>query len=312
VTADGIVGRGAARPAKPVLIVNPRSGGGTAVRHDLVAACRTRGIEPIVFEPGHDLAAIADAAICDGADVIGMAGGDGSQSTVAAVAARHGVPYVCVPAGTRNHFALDLGVDVRDVVGSLDAFVHVDERRIDLGSVNGRVFVNNVAMGVYGEVVKSAAYRDNKFRTTVRMLPGLIDPDATPFDLRFELPGGRAERSAVLLIVSNNPYGIGIPPARETRGRLDGGVLGVIAVTRPPHGVDEWTASTFRVDSGATVALGVDGESVAMEPPLVFESLPQALTIRAPVRRSPTPPADARLRDIVARAPFRARGPAGS
>jgi diacylglycerol kinase family enzyme len=287
VSPDRIAGDRASRPAKPVLIVNPRSGGGKAVRNDLVAQCRTRGIESIVFEPGEDLSAIADAAIRGGADLIGMAGGDGSQSTVAAIAAQHGVPFVCIPAGTRNHFALDIGVDVRDVVGSLDAFRHDSERRIDLGRVNGRVFVNNVAMGVYGAVVQSPDYRDNKVRTTIRMLPGLVGPDAAPFDLRFELSDGQVQRSAALLVVSNNAYGVAPRPRHGTRGGLDAGVLGVIALTGPPPGgVDEWTTPVFRVDSGATVALGIDGESVDMEPPLLFECLPQALTIRVPARRS--------------------------
>ena len=99
------------RPAKSVLIVNPRSGGGKAARFDLVAQCRARGIDPILFEPGDDLTALATAAVRAGADALGMAGGDGSQAAVAAVAAEHDLPYVCVPAGTRNHFALDLGID---------------------------------------------------------------------------------------------------------------------------------------------------------------------------------------------------------
>lgn len=299
-SSDRRTGDRASRSSNRVLIVNPRSGGGKAVRSDLVAQCRARGIEPIVFEPGEDLSAIAEAAIRDGAGVIGMAGGDGSQSTVAAVAAQHGVPFVCIPAGTRNHFALDIGVDVRHIVGALDAFLHDDERRIDLGRVNGRVFVNNVAMGVYGAVVQSPEYRDNKVRTTIRMLPGLVGPTATPFDLRFQMSDGREQRSAVLLIVSNNPYGIGPRPRRETRGRLDSGVLGVIALTGPPpKGADEWTTPMFRVDSGTTVALGIDGESVEMEPPLVFECVPQALTIRVPIRRSRIAPASARLRTVV-------------
>ncbi len=296
---DRTTGDGVSSAANPVLIVNPRSGGGKAVRNDLVAQGRARGIEPIVFEPGEDLTAIAEAAIRDGCGVIGMAGGDGSQSTVAAIAAQHGVPFVCIPAGTRNHFALDIGVDVHDVVGSLDAFIHDDERRIDLGRVNGRVFVNNVAMGVYGAVVQSPEYRDNKVRTTIRMLPGLIGPEAEPFDLRFELSDGHPQSGAVLLLVSNNPYGIASRPRRGTRGRLDAGVLGILAVTRPPpRGMDEWTTPVFRVDSSATVALGIDGESVELEPPLLFECLPQALRIRVPVR-SPITPAGARLRTVV-------------
>ena len=92
-------------PAKSVLIVNPRSGGGKAARFDLVAQCRARGIDPILFEPGDDLTTLATAAVRAGADALGMAGGDGSQAAVAAVAAEHDLPYVCVPAGTRNHFA---------------------------------------------------------------------------------------------------------------------------------------------------------------------------------------------------------------
>ncbi len=188
---DRITHDWASRSANPVLIVNPRSGGGKAIHSDLVAQCRARGIEPIVFEPGENLSAIAETAIRDGAGVIGMAGGDGSQAAVGAVAARHDVPFVCIPAGTRNHFALDIGVDVGDVVGVLDAFFQDDERRIDLARVNGRVFVNNAAMGVYGAVVQSADYRDNKVRTTIRMLPGLIGPDAASFDLRFQVPDRR-------------------------------------------------------------------------------------------------------------------------
>ena len=142
-----------------------------------------------MFEPGDDPTTLATAAVRDGADALGMAGGDGSQAAVAAVAAEHGLPYVCVPAGTRNHFAFDLGIDRNDVVGALDAFVDGDERRIDLGRVNGQVFVNNVAMGVYGAVVQAPAYRDHKVRTMIDMLPELVGPRAEAFDLRFT--GGR-------------------------------------------------------------------------------------------------------------------------
>jgi diacylglycerol kinase family enzyme len=272
--------------SSPALILNPRSGGGKAERFDLVAQCRARGIEPILFEPSDDLSALAAAAVRTGADALGMAGGDGSQAAVAAVAAQHGLPYVCVPAGTRNHFALDLGIDRNDVVGALDAFVDGDERRIDLGRLNGRVFVNNVAMGVYGAVVESPAYRDHKVRTVLDMLPELLGPRAQPFDLRFTGRDNRVHETAVLVLVSNNPYAIDPRPQHGTRGELDGGVLGVVAVTGPPpRGLTEWSTPTFRVDAATAVALGIDGESVAMEPPLVFESLTSALRIRTPVRR---------------------------
>ncbi len=277
----------APRPSSPALIINPRSGGGKAARYDLVAQCRSRGIEPIVFQPGDDLAALADTAVGNGADALGMAGGDGSQAAVAAVAAAHGVPFVCVPAGTRNHFAADLGINRQNVVAALDAFTDGQSRRIDLGRVNGRVFVNNVAMGFYGAVVESPAYRAHKLRTVVELLPDLVGPRAEPFDLRFMNGDGRAQETAVLVLVSNNPYALDPGPLRRSRANLDAGVLGVIAVTgMPPRGVSEWTVPSFRVDSGGEVATGVDGESVLATPPLVFESLAAALTVRTRTRRT--------------------------
>src|SRR5581483_11542698 len=112
----------AARPAHPVLIMNPKSGGGKVARARLDAECERRGIRPVLLHPGDDLAALAEDAVRGGADAIGMAGGDGSQAVVATVAARHRIPYVCVPAGTRNHFALDLGLDRDDLAGALAAF----------------------------------------------------------------------------------------------------------------------------------------------------------------------------------------------
>ena len=274
-------------PSTPVLILNPRSGGGKVERFDLVAECRARNIEPVVFEPGGDLAALAAAAVRDGADAIGMAGGDGSQAVVAGVAAAHGLPYVCVPAGTRNHFAFDLGIDRNDLVGSLDAFVAGDERRVDLGRVNGQVFVNNVAMGVYGAVVQSPEYRDHKLRTMIGMLPELVGPGAEPFDLRFTGRDGSERENAALVLVSNNPYTIDPRPQSGNRGRLDRGSLGVIALTGPPpRGLEEWATPTFRVDSATPVQLGIDGESVVMSPPLLFESDPSALRVRLPIVRT--------------------------
>ena len=186
--------------------MNPRSGGGKVERFALEQLCRDRGIEPIVLGPGSDLLAIAEDAVQRGADVIGMAGGDGSQALVASVASRHGVPFVVVPAGTRNHFALDLGLDRADVVGALDAFDDGVERRIDLAELNGRVFVNNASMGLYARIVQSPEYRDAKIATASDILPDLIGPGAAPLDLRFTLPSGEEATSANLVLVSNNSY----------------------------------------------------------------------------------------------------------
>ena len=155
-----------------------------------------------------------------------MAGGDGSQALVASVAAQRGVAHVVVPAGTRNHFALDLGLDRDDVVGALDAFGAAVERRIDLAEVNGRVFVNNVSLGVYGEITQSEEYRDAKVATTLDKLPTLLGPGGEPTDLGWTGPDGVHHDSAHLIQVSNNRYslragaGSGTPrPTRRRRAR---------------------------------------------------------------------------------------------
>jgi diacylglycerol kinase family enzyme len=270
-------------PKAPVLLVNPRSGGGKAQHHDLVGRCRAWGIEPLPLGPGDDIAAVATAAVLRGADVIGMAGGDGSQAAAAAVAAEHDLPYVVVPAGTRNHFALDLGADPDDVVGALPAFFGGQERRVDLARVNGRVFVNNSSMGHYGSIVQSRQYRDAKLRTVIEMLPELLGPRAEPFDLRFTDAEGSEHLGAQLLLVSNNRYELNPLGARRARGRIDKGTLGVVAVhlaPPPSRPVCEWTTPEFRVSSGGPVDVGLDGEAVTLGPPLVFESLPSALRAR--------------------------------
>ena len=221
----------ARRPEHPVLIMNPKSGGGKAGRFGLVTECRKRGIEPVLLEPGDDLRELAEDAVRRGADVLGMAGGDGSQALVASVAA-HGLDYVCVPAGTRNHFALDLGLDRADVVGALDAYGDGVHRCIDLADVNGRTFVNNASLGLYAEVVQAPEYRDAKLRTAAAVLPDLLGPDARPLDLCFTGPDGAEHHTAHLILVSNNPYQL-VPTGGGlgTRERIDRGVLGLVTVT---------------------------------------------------------------------------------
>ena len=283
-----------------VLLMNPRSGGGKVERFDLVEAARMRGIEPVLLEPGDDLVALAREA-ARSAEVIGMAGGDGSQALVAQVAVEHDLGYVCVPAGTRNHLALDLGLDRDDVVGALEAFTGDHEQRIDVAFVNERIFVNNVSLGIYAEIVQSAAYRDAKLETMGQMLPELLGPRATPFDLRFRGPRGDEHRSAQLVLVSNNPYRLERLAGMGSRARLDSGLLGIVAVeigsaaraavlaaletigqVRRFPGWSEWTAAEFEVESVREIAAGIDGEAVVLEPPLRFRVAPSALRIRLP------------------------------
>jgi diacylglycerol kinase family enzyme len=285
----------------PVLIMNLKSGGGKAERFSLADECAARGIRPVILRPGDDLLALAEDAIAGGARAIGMAGGDGSQAAVASVAAGHGVPFVCVPAGTRNHFALDLGLDRENVAGALDAFADQIERQVDLAVVNGRTFVNNCSLGLYAKVVQSPQYRDAKLRTAAEMLPELIGPDAEPFDLCFTSRDGTARTTAHLILVSNNPYQLARPGGRGTRERLDLGVLGIVAVqvgdaadarhfmmleltgqVQRFEGWQEWTAREFTVESGAPMEIGIDGEAMALESPLRFRAQPGALRVWLP------------------------------
>jgi hypothetical protein len=191
-----------APPAKQgVLIINPRSGGGKARRFNLAEEAEKRNVRPVLLGPHDNLRELAERAARDGADVIGMAGGDGSQAVVAAVATEHDIAHVCVPAGTRNHFAVDLGLDRDDVIGALDAFTEGVERRIDLARVNGRVFVNNASLGIYARVVQADGYRDAKLGTWRQMLPDMLGRGAAPIDLRFEGPDESGWCQATLVLV---------------------------------------------------------------------------------------------------------------
>jgi diacylglycerol kinase family enzyme len=268
----------APRPRRPVLFYNPRSGGGKAERFHLGDEARARGIEPVELTAGADLETLVRDAIAGGADALAMAGGDGSQAVVAAIAAETGLPYACIPAGTRNHFALDLGVDREDVVGALDALIDGGERVVDLADVNGRVFVNNVSLGVYADAVQKDGYRDAKLRTLLDTVPEALGPHPTDGEsLRFLDGDGHEHDANAVVLVSNNRYRLGRAVGSGTRPRLDGGVLGVAVAERA---FQEWTTTTFDLESGHSVAAGIDGEAVRLEPPLRFRAHPAALRVR--------------------------------
>ncbi|MDX6675706.1 MAG: hypothetical protein QOH11_3124 [Solirubrobacteraceae bacterium] len=273
----------AAAPERPVLFFNPKSGGGKAEKFHLADEARSRGLEAVELQRGDDLETLVRDAVSGGADALAMAGGDGSQAIVATVAAEKGLPYACIPAGTRNHFALDLGVDREDVVGALDAFVEGGERTVDLAEVNGRVFVNNVSMGLYAEAVQRQGYREAKLKTLLDTVPDVLGPDREPLDLRFAHGGTGARQSVVALLVSNNNYRLGRLLGGGTRPRIDDGQLGVVAVNAPAgrgRAWVEWSAASFEVESATPVPAGIDGEAATLEPPLRFRILPGVLRVR--------------------------------
>jgi|tagenome__1003787_1003787.scaffolds.fasta_scaffold20963661_3 diacylglycerol kinase family enzyme len=277
----------APRPRRPVVVINPRSGDGRAARAGLVTAARERGIDVVELRPGDDLAELVREAVDAGADALAMAGGDGSQAVVAALAAEADLPYACIPAGTRNHFALDLGVNRDDVVGALDAFVDGGERLVDLAEVNGRVFVNNVSLGVYAEAVQQEGYRAAKLRTLLDTVAASRAGDGASRDLRWTTPGGRTMQGAAVVMVSNNQYRLGGAAGAGTRPTVDEGLLGVTVVDPPVSGVRrrrrpwrQWVTPDFRVEATRPVPAGIDGEAAVFTPPVVFRTRPAALRVR--------------------------------
>jgi diacylglycerol kinase family enzyme len=277
-------------PQRPVLFYNPKSGGGKAETFHLADEARARGIKPIELNLGTDLEQLVRGAVADGADAVAMAGGDGSQAVVAMVAAELDLPYACIPAGTRNHFALDLGVDRDDVVGALEAFVDGGERLVDLAEVNGQVFVNNVSLGLYAEAVQREGYREAKLRTIFETMPDVLGPGGDGLDLRWKDQHGHQHESGAVILVSNNRYRLGRPLDSGTRPKIDDGRLGITVLDTPPdQGSEarrprrpwhEWSATTFEIDSDDALPAGIDGEAVVLEPPLRFSIRPLALRVR--------------------------------
>jgi diacylglycerol kinase family enzyme len=289
---------------RPFLIMNPKSGGGKVGQFDLPRKAKALGADVFLMsgpEPV-DVAEVARKAVAAGADLLGVAGGDGTQALVAGVAAGHGIPFMVITAGTRNHFALDLGLDREDPAACLGALSDGVELRVDLGLIGDQTFVNNASFGAYAEVVQTPAYRGDKLGTTLDTLPDL-------------LRGHRGARLSALadgvtidapqaLLVANNPYGSGDIAGLGRRVRLDRGVLGVVAVRvdsarravgllrgRHATGLQVLTARKVVVTAGSErIPVGIDGEAVWMPAPVRCAIRPGALRVRVPRDRPGVPP----------------------
>jgi len=300
----------AARPQRPFLIMNPRSGGGKVIKFALKDKAEMLGAEVVLLDgPGIvDVAALARQAVADGADLLGVAGGDGTQALVAGIAAEHGLPFLVISAGTRNHFALDLGLDREDPAAGLNALTDGEELRVDLGIIGGRTFVNNASFGAYAEVVRSPAYRDDKRGTTLQMLPDLLNGhhgarlSAQAGDIRIDGPQA--------LLVSNGLYEMSDVAGLGRRGRLDAGVLGVVGVrvdsarqavelARRGHGngLTVLSAGEVLVDADAAeIPVGIDGETVMLPTPVRCTIQPRALSVVVPRERPGVPSPKAALK----------------
>src|SRR5215467_6880120 len=248
--------------------------------------------------PGQvDVAALARQAVADGADLLGVAGGDGTQALVAGIAAEHGLPFLVISAGTRNHFAMDLGLDRDNPAACLDALTDGVEQRIDLGVIGGRTFVNNASFGAYAEVVESPAYRDDKRGTTLQILPDILTGHRGAKLTAHA--GDTVVTGPQALLVSNNPCQGGDIAGLSRRARLDAGTLGVVAVTvnnalqaaaplrgTRGQGLTTLTAAEVVVDADSPeIPVGIDGETVMMPTPVRCAIQPKALRVRVPTDR---------------------------
>ena len=258
------------------LLINPRAGGARPDAGELRAEAERRGIEARVVAEGEDIAALARETH---AEALGAAGGDGSLASVAVVAVERGLPFVCVPFGTRNHFARDLGLDRNDPFAALDAFSG-EEHRIDIGRVGGRRFLNNVSLGFYASLV----HRRERHRRRGQMLAGaraLWRGLRHRREVWAEL-GGRPVRARVVL-VANNAYRLSLFSIGE-RERLDEGRLHVYTARGwLPRHWDEQSGSRFTLDAPGPLTVAIDGEPAVLEPPLELAIEPSALRVLLPL-----------------------------
>jgi diacylglycerol kinase family enzyme len=289
-----------------VVVMNPRSGGGKVDRFRLVERAQAAGAQVRLTGPDLDAASLARSAIADGATVLGVAGGDGTVSAVAAVAAQVHRPLLVIPSGTRNHFARDLGLDLKDPASALTALRTAAEILVDLGYVGSRTFVNNVSFGAYAEALLTPGYREAKARTFAQIAPGYLKGQQA-VDAIVDSPDGPIDTPQVIL-VSNNAYDIASLRTVGRRFALDSGQLGVIVFKRPagapppdvlPHlhrqlvdqgragppgeGAITWTAPRVTLHGeAARIPAGIDGEAVSLDLPLVCEIRPAALRVLLP------------------------------
>jgi diacylglycerol kinase family enzyme len=283
--------------------VNPRSGADSPTPEELVEAAERLGVEARVLGPDEEAGEAARAAAAAGAEAIGIAAGDGSLGAVAAVALERDLAFVCVPFGTRNHFARDLGLDRDDALAALGAYGGV-ERRVDIGLVNGHAFVNNVSLGIYAGFVHDPERKTrNRLAALVRMFPAAFGRSRRPLELSFELEGRREYHLALVTLVANNDYRMTNMADLGERSRLDEGrlhayvigavsrraLLGMLAQAvagriEQAEGWVEWSATSVRVDSNRPrLHAALDGDPIVLEPPLEFEIRPRALRILLPM-----------------------------
>ncbi|HEX6679607.1 MAG TPA: diacylglycerol kinase family protein [Gaiellaceae bacterium] len=262
------------------LLINPRSGRGGPTAEELAAAATERGIGTHVLGPDEDAPAIA-AEAANNAGAIGIAGGDGSLAAVAEVAIERDLPFVCVPMGTRNHFARDLGLDRRNPLAALDAFGG-EERRVDVGRAGERLFLNNVSIGAYASLVhgREAHRRRRESLATARALLRTL---RHPHRLRLRVDGEVV--AARVVLVANNAYELKLFELGARNDLTEGRLHLYSASGLLPTDWDERVGERFELARTGTLRAALDGEPFELRTPLVCRVEPAALRVLVPPRR---------------------------
>ena len=254
---------------KGLLILNPRSGRGGPTAEELTAEAKRAGIDVHALREGEDP---GDVARASNAAVLGIAGGDGSLAAVAEVALERDVPFVCIPFGTRNHFARDLGLDRNDPLAALQGFDGT-ERRIDVGFADDRLFLNNVSLGAYARLVHRRERHRRRRQAFARIRAwAVLLTHREPLGITVD--GDAVE--ARIVLVANNAYTIDFPTI-GARERLDEGELHLYVPG------DERAGERFVVDAAAgRLEAAVDGEPAVLQTPIEFRIEPRALRVLVP------------------------------
>ncbi|MGN6155449.1 MAG: diacylglycerol/lipid kinase family protein [Sphingomicrobium sp.] len=288
---------------KAQILIN-RGGGSVSETRAIERALDSAGISGTVRVIGGDeLHEAAERVVEDGADLVIAGGGDGTISCVAGAVAGTDTRLGVLPLGTLNHFARDLGIPL-----SLDDAAKViaagRTRRVDVAELNGRVFINNSAVGVYPLMVSDREAQQERLGRTKRMAMAVA---AARTLLRFSsrrltltVNDRKAQVDTPLLFVGNNRYRLELPGA-GTRERLDSGELSVIVLRRksrwgfcaatlrslvgrdrPADIVQLDDVQTLRVDSArSSLTVSLDGETARMDTPLSYRVRPKALKVIA-------------------------------
>lgn len=288
----------------PILIINPKSGNGRAIKAGIDKKAAAAGIKVIITKRGDSIEGLARAEVARGADVLGVSGGDGTLGAVAKIALEHNLPLVALPGGTRCHFARDAGFEPERITDALESFTGV-ETAVDVGDINGRIFLNNASFGLYADIVDNPEYREHKVATSRKVLQDILEDNGKAYSLQFRDHENNKHQQAVLILVGVGPYETLNLLELGHRKSLSSGKLQISVVTRLDDATVkhllgglpfkknastkmadnflQWEVSKFSLSSkSAKLVVGVDGEREEYSSPVKISLLPGKLRLMMP------------------------------